>query len=194
MAINTTAIHLGTDLLQTITVDTLPFGKGYVIPLILLGLTLLAITRDYKRYAQLSLPVMMCWHIAGIPSSAIIYIVASITWLIDATSIHQVALLTVKKISTVGIGEAIHAVKQRVRLSDKQKVSRQIGLGVMKQKQPKVSMISPEMQKSYLKSLTKKQGKKATQVGKKGPTSPRKPSKELLERLRKLRELQRGRK
>ena len=61
------AIELGYEFIRQIFIDTTIFDIGWAISVIVTILSLLIITRDTQEWKKLAFPVMVGWHIVGIP-------------------------------------------------------------------------------------------------------------------------------
>lgn len=78
------------EILKIVLQDTIYFNISWIISAIATLLTLTAITRDTNKWKELALPVMVIWHIAGIPPFFLLYIATAITFTIECLSIEVI--------------------------------------------------------------------------------------------------------
>lgn len=64
------------------------YGMNWVIPSILVFLTLIMITRDYNRWKILALPTLLAWKIAGLPTSIVLLIIATIVYVQESLNLE----------------------------------------------------------------------------------------------------------
>lgn len=87
------AIELGYNIFGDVLKDTIVFNTTWLINILATLFTLLAITRDTNKWKELALPVMIGWHIAGLAPSILMYIGASIIFVIDKLSLQTIGTL-----------------------------------------------------------------------------------------------------
>lgn len=121
-----TGITLGYDLFRTFLIDTTTFNITWFVSILATWLSLATITKDKDQWKELAFPVMVGWHIAGLPPFILAYIAAGILWALKAVSIDTITTL----VSTVSrpITATFEARKsnqirkaQQKRLIDKEK-------------------------------------------------------------------------
>ena len=78
------------DLFTEAFTETWVVGTYWVIPLILVFITLLIITRDFEKWKILAFPVCVMWTVAGVPISPIILVITAIVCAIEALSIQVI--------------------------------------------------------------------------------------------------------
>lgn len=78
----------GINYLSGVFTGTTIFGLEWILSLILTLLTLLILTREYNKWRELALPVMIIWHIVGITPNLLMYLGAGIIYVIDKVSIQ----------------------------------------------------------------------------------------------------------
>jgi len=97
------AIGNATTIMTTVFADTIIFNVTWLISLAITFLSLLILTRDANKWKILAFPVMLMWHIAGVPPNFLIYLVSAIVFAIEAMSLQtigqimQIATGTVKR-------------------------------------------------------------------------------------------------
>lgn len=106
------SIQEGFDLIKNAIINTHILGIDWIISIPIIIITLLIITREYNKWKTLALPVMIGWHIIGIPQSVILYLVSSMLLAVDTMSLTQ-------------LGELINNIKIPKNKEDKlQKIAR----------------------------------------------------------------------
>lgn len=96
--LNQTAISQGTSFITNAFTNTEIFGIKTIIGLIIIVLTLILITREYKQWGVLALPVLISWKIVGLQFNMLHYLVCAITFIITAMSDITIGdLLTVRQ-------------------------------------------------------------------------------------------------
>lgn len=82
------AIELGYAVIRDIFLDTMIFNTAWLLSALLTFITLLALSRDANRWKELAFPVMVGWHIAGVPPFFLLYIAAAIMFGIECLSLQ----------------------------------------------------------------------------------------------------------
>lgn len=82
----TSGITLFTDSFQNVTF----FQIEWILSIILVGFTLLILTREFSTWAQLALPVTVGWDIVGIEPSLIFYIFVAIAFVFSHLSFQMI--------------------------------------------------------------------------------------------------------
>lgn len=70
--------------------NTNVFGTSLVIPLLVMIITLVLITRNIKEWKALALPLAVAYAIAGLKISFLIYLVAIFLFVIEVISIESI--------------------------------------------------------------------------------------------------------
>lgn len=89
----TTGIDLGFALMRDLMLDTWVFNVGWVFSVLATFFTLLALTRDTEKWKNLAFPVMIGWHIAGIPPFFLLYIVSGLMFVVENLSLQTIGSL-----------------------------------------------------------------------------------------------------
>lgn len=76
--------------LTTSFTDVEIFGYNWIIPTLILIITLVLITRDYKMWASLGLPMMVLLHTIGLRMHPLIFLTIGIIYAIDLISIRLI--------------------------------------------------------------------------------------------------------
>lgn len=64
------------------------YGMNWIIPTILVFLTMIMITRDFNRWKILALPTLLAWKIAGLPTSLVLLIIATILYVQESLNLE----------------------------------------------------------------------------------------------------------
>lgn len=120
------AIQTGYQLLKDVLLNTIVFDVTWLASIILTGLTLLILTRDWQKWKTLAFPVMMGWHIAGVPPFIIAYIASGIVFAIESFSLQTITGL----LSTIKIPEAF--TTEGLKQARKRKTEKEIAKKVLK--------------------------------------------------------------
>ena len=101
------AIQTGFDLLYNIFVDTFIFNIGWLISVLLTFFTLMALSRNPKDWKTLAFPVMVAWHIIGIPPFFLLYIAMAMMYAIEALSLQTIGTLLTTVVRDTEITKAL---------------------------------------------------------------------------------------
>lgn len=109
------AIQLGFDLIKNIFLDTVVFNIDWIISVLLTFFTLLMLSRDVNDWKTLVFPVMVGWHVAGIPPFFLMYIAGAMLFAIESLSLQQIGTL-IAGVTT----EQAHLFKKRLGFEEKE--------------------------------------------------------------------------
>lgn len=99
------AIQAGFDLLKNAFLGWTPFNITWAFSIIAVVLTMAILTRDFNKWKQLFLPVMISWHIAGITPHFLMYIIGTLLFILENISIEQLGQLA--EVTTRNISSAL---------------------------------------------------------------------------------------
>lgn len=83
-------IEQGTQLISEILNRFELFGIPWMLPLVLVAITMLLITRDIQEWQVLALPVTVFWHIIGVTPHFLWYVVAIIMFVLYLLSLETI--------------------------------------------------------------------------------------------------------
>lgn len=84
-------IAQGIELFKSAYLDTTIFSVDFILPTIIILLSLLFITREINAWKTLALPVSFAWLTAGVQTTFLFYVVATIIFVIDTMSLQALA-------------------------------------------------------------------------------------------------------
>lgn len=87
------AIEDGFELISNVFTRTTVFGIDWIIPTIVIILTLIIITRDVNKWKTLALPVSAAWYIIGLKTSPVILVGAGLVMIMELISIETLGNL-----------------------------------------------------------------------------------------------------
>lgn len=121
----------GLALIKDVFTNTTVFGQLWIIPMLVVILTLVIITRDIKQWKIMALPVMIAWHIIGLKQSMPFFILAVFFFVIELLSTETAGNLLDVAIQhatggKVNLGETKHKVAMNWGIGKATKMERAI--------------------------------------------------------------------
>lgn len=88
------------------------FNNGWFLPILVIGLTLLIITRDINKWKRFMLPVTAMWGAGGLLISPVVYIFGAILYVVEMFSIEAVGATLRAATNTIQESYSLQGAKQ----------------------------------------------------------------------------------
>lgn len=96
-------------------IHTNVFGVEYIIPFVIVVMTLVLITRNIYKWSILAFPVLVGWHVIGLRNSIILYVLSGIAFVISSMSTEVIGSMATAYDDDSGIlGKIFNRNKRKI--------------------------------------------------------------------------------